>query len=118
MHCLNKIQRVPLNLIAVNRIIRLIRYNIKTPNHFLYMYLSATGFAYIWNNLYSLSAIMIYFSKYLPYYMSNAQLKEEPLEQSNYSDKNSAQCTNSIYATFFILLFCFSMNIIFGIIIN
>lgn len=39
----------------------------------------------------ALSAIMIYFSKSLPYSTSNAQLSEEPLEKPNYGDKNSAK---------------------------
>lgn len=40
---------------------------------------------------YAVSAIMVYFSKYLTYSTSNVQLSEEPIEWPNYADKKSAQ---------------------------
>lgn len=41
-------------------------------------------------NIYSLSENVIFY-KYLPYSTSNVKLTEEPLEQPNHADKNSAQ---------------------------
>lgn len=56
---------------------------------------------------YAVSAIMVYFSKYLTYSTSNVQLSEEPIEWPNYADKKSAQlkAINSKYTIIFLLLF-------------
>lgn len=55
---------------------------------------------------YAVSAIMVYFSKYLTYSTSNVQLSEEPIEWPNYADKKSAQhkAINSKYTIMFFVV--------------